>query len=78
MTPVGKVRRGLAVLVLCCLAPVPAAAKGTGLIFISNEKSNEITVLDSRTNEVVRTFETCRRPRVQMRVRRDRLARVSR
>jgi len=38
------------------------AAKNTGLIFVSNEKSSTITVLN-RDNEVVKTFETCARPR---------------
>ena len=40
-----------------------AQAKGTGLIFVSNEKGNTITVLDGKTNVVLRTIETCRRPR---------------
>jgi PQQ-dependent catabolism-associated beta-propeller protein len=39
-----------------------ASAKDTGLIFVSNEKSSTITVLD-QDNEVVKTFETCARPR---------------
>ncbi len=39
-----------------------ASAKDTGLIFVSNEKSSTITVLD-RDNAVVKTFETCARPR---------------
>ena len=40
----------------------PAQAKGTGLIFVSNEKSSTITVLDE-TDTVIKTFETCARPR---------------
>ncbi len=40
----------------------PALAKNTGLKFISNEKSSTITVLDADDN-VVRSFETCARPR---------------
>lgn len=39
-----------------------AAAKNTGLIFVSNEKSSTITVLN-QDNEVVKSFETCARPR---------------
>ena len=38
------------------------AAKGTGLVFISNEKSNDITVLNLN-GEVLRSFPTCARPR---------------
>ena len=37
-------------------------AKNTGLIFIANEKSDTITVLDSN-DQVVKTFETCASPR---------------
>jgi len=50
---------------LLCMAlilPVSVAAKNTGLIFISNEKSSTITVLDG-SGKVVRSFETCARPR---------------
>lgn len=43
-------------------APQPAIAKNTGLIFVSNEKSSTITVLDSNDN-VINEFETCARPR---------------
>ena len=56
-------------LIACCLGAAillvigPAKAKNTGQIFVSNEKSNSITVLDAKTNTVVRTVETCRRPR---------------
>ncbi len=39
-----------------------AAAKDSGLIFVSNEKSSTITVLD-QDNEVTKTIETCARPR---------------
>ena len=49
-------------LVLLAGTAGPAEAKGTGLIFISNEKSSTITVLDG-TDTVIRTFETCARPR---------------
>ena len=48
--------------VLCGSLTLSAQAKGTGLIFISNEKSNTITVLDDK-DQVIRTFETCARPR---------------
>ena len=39
------------------------SAKGTGKIFVSNEKGNTLSVLDSKTNQVVNTIETCGRPR---------------
>ena len=39
-----------------------SSAKDSGLIFISNEKDNTITVLD-REHEVVTSFGTCARPR---------------
>ena len=38
-------------------------AKGTGLVFVSNEKGDTITVLDGKTDSVVRTIDTCGRPR---------------
>ncbi len=41
---------------------VPTSAKQTGLVFISNEKSNTLTVLD-QTDTVVKTVKTCARPR---------------
>lgn len=44
------------------LVSVSVAAKNTGLIFISNEKSSTITVLDA-SGKVVRSFGTCARPR---------------
>ncbi len=44
------------------ILPVSVAAKNTRLIFISNEKSSTITVLDG-SGKVVRSFETCARPR---------------
>ncbi len=37
-------------------------AKNTGLVFVGNEKSNTITILD-RDNRIVKTMETCARPR---------------
>ena len=40
----------------------PAAARNTGLIFVSSEKSSTITVLD-RNDKVIRSFATCARPR---------------
>ncbi|MGQ0485013.1 MAG: PQQ-dependent catabolism-associated beta-propeller protein [Hyphomicrobiales bacterium] len=39
-----------------------ASAKGTGLVFVANEKSNTITILDA-DHKVVESFPTCGRPR---------------
>ena len=41
---------------------VATGAKDTGLVFVGNEKSNTITVLNS-SDEVIKTFDTCARPR---------------
>lgn len=49
-------------LAACLTFPCLVAAKNTGLIFVSNEKSSTITVLD-RNHEVIREFDTCARPR---------------
>ena len=46
-----------------CLAVVPAAAKDTGLIFVSNEKSNNLIVIDPKTYKVIKDIKTSRRPR---------------
>ena len=55
-------RRSLAV--LCGLVGFagPVIAKDTGLIFVSNERANTLTVLN-RDDEVIKTIETCARPR---------------
>ena len=45
------------------LAPIPAAAKATGLIYVSNEKSNNILVIDPKTYKVVNDIPVSRRPR---------------
>ncbi len=55
---------GVCAVALSALACSPqAAAKGTGLVFVSSEKDNTITVLDGKTDTVMRTIETCDRPR---------------
>ena len=38
-------------------------AKDTGLVFVSNEKTNNIIVIDPKTNKVVKDLRTSRRPR---------------
>ena len=51
------------VLALIVLAQAPAHAKVTGLIFVSNEKTNNLIVLDPKTYKVVKDIKTSRRPR---------------
>ena len=59
-------RRSLALL---CGAVFVAAlcsagwAKDTGLVFVSNEKTNNIIVIDPKTNKLVKDLKTSRRPR---------------
>ena len=48
------------VVLMCSVSNV--YGKGTGLVFIGNEKSNTITVLDENDN-IVKSFDTCARPR---------------
>ena len=45
------------------LAFTPAEAKDTGLIYVSNEKSNNILVVDPKTYKVVNDIAVSRRPR---------------
>src|ERR1700683_4487442 len=53
----------LAATILLALAFAPAEAKDTGLIYVSNEKSNNILVIDPKTYKVVRDIKVARRPR---------------
>src|SRR5262245_64329058 len=59
-------KRGRRLLLLALLASalLPAAVngKGTGKVFVSNEKSSSLTILD-QTGKVLQTIETCARPR---------------
>ena len=60
----GKVLGGLLLVLLSgglVAVPEPAAA-ASGMIFISNERDNTITVLNP-AHEVVETIQTCARPR---------------
>ena len=50
-------------LLFCLLACAPAAAKDTGLIFVSNEKTNNIIVIDPKTYKVTADIKVARRPR---------------
>ena len=52
-----------AFLLLCLLAAAPAAAKNSGLVFVSNEKTNNIVVIDPASFKIVKDIKTCRRPR---------------
>ena len=45
------------------LAPAPAWPKDTGLIFVSNEKTNNLIILDPKTYQVVKDLKVARRPR---------------
>ena len=44
-------------------APARSHAKDTGLIFVSNEKTNNLIVIDPKTYKVVKDIKTSRRPR---------------
>src|ERR1700730_11262976 len=45
------------------LAPARSNCKDTGLIFVSNEKSNNLIILDPKTYQVVKDIKVSRRPR---------------
>jgi YVTN family beta-propeller protein len=55
--------RKAVVVIVSALACSAAAAKDTGLIFVSNEKTNNIIVMDSATYKVVKNIKVSRRPR---------------
>ena len=55
--------RIFALALLCALTITPAAAKDTGLIFVSNEKTNNIIVIDPNSYKVVNDIKVGRRPR---------------
>jgi len=44
-------------------APALARAKDTGLIFVSNEKTNNLIIIDPKTYQVVKDLKISRRPR---------------
>ena len=52
----------LALLGLAPALPQPLLAKASGKVFVSNEKSSTLTILD-QTGKVLQTLETCARPR---------------
>src|SRR5260370_3023051 len=45
------------------LAPAPAWPKDTGLIFVSNEKTNNLIVIDPKSYQIVKDIKVARRPR---------------
>ena len=45
------------------LLSAPSHCKDTGLIFVSNEKSNNLIILDPKTYQVVKDLKVSRRPR---------------
>src|SRR5882724_3216388 len=61
--PVSVLRIFALVLALPALAPVSCDAKDTGLIFVSNEKTNNLIVIDPKTYQVVKDIKISRRPR---------------
>ena len=52
-----------ALTLLCVLTIYPAVAKDTGLIFVSNEKTNNIIVIDPNAYKVINNIKVGRRPR---------------
>ena len=51
------------VLIVAAALPPQSYAKDTGLIFVSNEKTNNLTVIDPKTYQVVKDIKVSRRPR---------------
>jgi len=52
----------LVLLAQAAALPRPLLAKASGKVFVSNEKSSTLTILD-QTGKVLQTLETCARPR---------------
>ena len=57
-----RLSTGFVCLCIMLFAQSSLMAAGTGLVFVSNEKSNTISVLDG-SHKVIDTIETCARPR---------------
>ena len=51
---------GVLLALACCQ---PALARGSGKLFVSSEKDNAVTIIDSASNAVTGTTLSCRRPR---------------
>jgi YVTN family beta-propeller protein len=58
----GKTPGALLLAASLLISSEAAQARNTGLIFVSNEKSSTITVLD-QNDQVIESIETCARPR---------------
>jgi PQQ-dependent catabolism-associated beta-propeller protein len=58
----GRAALWSAVLLVAVALVDPLAAKGTGKVFVSNEKSSTLTVLDT-SGQVLHAVDTCARPR---------------
>src|SRR5580704_8196979 len=58
-------RSTVAALILAFLAAGCSGglAKDTGLVFVSNEKTNNLIIIDPKTNKVVKDLKVSRRPR---------------
>src|SRR5688500_20217053 len=50
-------------LVALALAPVPASANGIGTIFVANERSNNVSVIEHATNSVLANIQVGNGPR---------------
>src|SRR5258708_1727167 len=61
--PVSRMLALLFALVVPALVPGQSCAKDTGLIFVSNEKTNNLIVIDPKTYQVVKDIKVSRRPR---------------
>jgi PQQ-dependent catabolism-associated beta-propeller protein len=57
-----RIETAAAVVFMLLSSTGPLTAKGTGLVFVTNEKSNDLTVLNS-ANEIVKRVPVCARPR---------------
>jgi YVTN family beta-propeller protein len=55
--------RSFALTLLCVLTIYPAVAKDTGLLFVSNEKTNNTIVIDPNAYKVINNIKVGRRPR---------------
>jgi len=52
-----------ALALMCAPGASPVWAKETGLIFVSNEKTNNVIAIDPATYKVVQDIKVARRPR---------------
>jgi DNA-binding beta-propeller fold protein YncE len=57
------IMRAIILTLLCALASASVEAKDSGLVFVSNEKTNNIIVIDPKKGEVIGDIKVSRRPR---------------